>query len=77
MPTLLEQAIDELRSLPVDTRDGIAHDILAMVRSAKEWDRLFSDPRSKTVLKSLADAADEDEIFAFDPASRLAAKSAE
>ena len=77
MTTLIDQAIDELKALPADTRDAIAHDLLAMIRSEREWDRLFSDPRSKTVLESLAEEADEDEVYAFDPATRPATKAAE
>ena len=61
---------------PADTRDAIAHDLLAMIRSEREWDRLFSDPRSKEALKSLADEADQDEVYAFDPATRPATKAA-
>jgi hypothetical protein len=33
-----------------------------LTRSELEWDRLFSDPHSKTVLKNLADEADRDEV---------------
>jgi hypothetical protein len=77
MSTLLDQAIDELRALPADVQDALARDVLTLIHSEREWDRLFADPRSKDMLQRLADDADSDEVFSFDPATRPASKAAE
>jgi hypothetical protein len=73
MPTLLDQAIEELKALPPETQDAIAADVLDMIRSERKWDELFADPRSAAVLKRLADEADTDEVFDFNPATQYAA----
>jgi hypothetical protein len=81
MPTLMDQALDELRQLPVSAQDAIARDLLELIHSERKWDELFDDPRSAAVLKRLAAEADEDvrtgDDFPYDPASRPAAKAAE
>jgi hypothetical protein len=79
MPTLLDQALNELKALPDDAQAAITHDLLEMIRSERKWDQLFADPRSAVALKKLADEADEDgkqgRDFSFDPANRPTAKT--
>jgi hypothetical protein len=81
MSKVLDQALEELKALPEDAQDAIAHDLLEMIRSERKWDELFADPRSAGVLEKLADEADEEGAcgadFDFDPATRPAAKVAE
>lgn len=76
MAAILDKALEELRRLPEETQEAIAHDLLEMIRSEARWDRQFADPRSAAVLKRLAADADADEVFDFDPASRPMAKAA-
>jgi hypothetical protein len=80
MPTLLDQALDELKALPDDAQAAITHDLLAMIRSERKWDQLFADPRSAAALKLLADEADNEatlgQDFGFDPATRPGEKAA-
>ena len=81
MPTILEQALDELKAMPADAQDAIARDLLNLIRSERKWDQLFADPRSEAVLKRLASEADDEAAngldFDFDPSSRPSAKAAE
>jgi hypothetical protein len=78
MPTILDQALEELRQLPAASQEAIARDLLELIRSERKWDELFADPRSETILKRLAAEADQEalrgEDFAFDPATRPVAK---
>ena len=80
MSKVLDQALEELKALPEDAQDAIAHDLLEMIRSERKWDELFADPRSDALLKRLAAEADDEiargEVFDFDPATRTA-KAAE
>lgn len=75
MTTTMEKALEQLKSLPSDAQEAIAHDLLELIRSERKWDQLFDDSRSETVLKRLADAADADEAFDFDPATRPSIKA--
>ena len=81
MPTILEQALDELKAMPADAQDAIARDLLDLIRSERKWDQLFADPRSEAVLKRLSSEADDEAAngrdFDFDPATRPGAKAAE
>ena len=77
MPTLLEQALEEPNALPGDARDAIAHDLLAMIRSEREWDRLFADPRSVALFERMAAEAARSREFDFDLATRPGAKAAD
>ncbi|MEQ1577736.1 MAG: hypothetical protein ABL894_08785 [Hyphomicrobium sp.] len=81
MPTMLEQALEELKAMPADAQDAIARDLLDLIRSERKWDQLFADPRSEAVLKRLASEADDEAAsgrdFDFDPATRPGAKAAE
>ncbi len=74
MTTLLEKAITELKNLPEGEQDRIARELLDVLASDRRWDALFADPRSESLLKSLADEARDDiargDVFDFDPASR-------
>ena len=54
MSTLLDKAIAELKSLPEDTQEAIASDLLEMIESEKRWDKLFADPRSEKFLEKMA-----------------------
>lgn len=80
MPTILEQALDELKAMPADAQDAIARDLLDLIRSERKWDQLFADPRSDAVLKRLAGEADDEAAngrdFDFDPATRPGVKAA-
>ena len=58
MSKVLDQALEELDKLPAEAREAIAHDLLDLVRSEAKWDRLFVDPRSAGVLRTLAAEAD-------------------
>lgn len=60
MSKVLDQALEELKALPEDAQDAIAHDLLALIRSERKWDELFADPRSTGVLERLAAEADAD-----------------
>lgn len=60
MQTLLEQALEELKSLPGDTQDAIAHDLLELVRSERKWDQLFADPRSDALFDRMAQKVQAD-----------------
>lgn len=77
MTPVLDKALEELKALPLDAQEAIAHDLLQLIRSERKWDQLFADPRSDGVLKRLAAEADVDESFDFDPATRPTAKAAE
>ncbi len=44
---LLEQAIAELSSLPLEEQDRFAAEILAELASEAEWDRLFASDASQ------------------------------
>jgi hypothetical protein len=77
MTTTLDKALEELKCLPADTQEAIVYDLREMIRSEARWDRLFSDPRSAAALKQLADEAEADDVFDFDPASRPVLKAAE
>jgi hypothetical protein len=74
MSKVLNQALKELKALPEDAQVAIAHDLLEMIRSERNWDALFADPRSDGILKRLAAEADADvargAVFDFDPATR-------
>ena len=80
MPTILEQALDELKTMPADAQDAIARDLLDLIRSERKWDQLFADPRSEAVLKRLSVESDDEAAngrdFDFDPATRPAVKAA-
>lgn len=75
MSTILDKALEELKQLPPDAQEAIAHDLLEMIRSERKWDELFADPRSERLLKRLASEADADDVFEFDPATRPGAKA--
>ena len=77
MSAILDKALEELKLLPKDAQDAIAHDLLEMIRSEQKWDELFVDPRSEALLKRLASEADADGVFDFDPATRPGTKAAE
>lgn len=77
MSPTLEKVLEQLKALPSDAQEAIAHDLLELIRSERKWDQLFADPRSEEVLRRLADEADADEVFDFDPATRPSAKAAE
>ncbi len=53
MSKVLDQAIEELKALPEDAQDAIAHDLLEMIRSEHKWDELFADPRSAAALDKM------------------------
>lgn len=75
MSSTLEIAIEQLKALPHDAQEAIAHDLLEMIRSERKWDQLFADPRSAALLKRLAAEAEVDETFDHDPATMPAAKA--
>ena len=54
MPKILDQAMLELERLPEDAQEAIGHDLLEMIRSEAEWDRLFADPRSDALMDRMA-----------------------
>jgi hypothetical protein len=74
MSKVLDQALEELKALPEDAQDAIAHDLLELIRSERKWDALFADPRSEGGLQKLAAEAEADiargDVFDFDPATR-------
>ena len=54
MPTVLEQALEELKAMPAEAQDAIARDLLDIVRSERKWDQLFADPRSDALFDRMA-----------------------
>lgn len=54
MAKLIDQALDELKQLPPESQEAIAHDLLEMIRSEHKWDRLFEDPRSDALFDRMA-----------------------
>lgn len=71
MPTLLDQAIEELKALPPEAQDAIAADVLDMIRSERKWEELFADPRSDALFDKMAAKVRADiasgSVFDFDP----------
>ena len=43
MPTLVDQAWDELQRLPAAEQEAIAHELLQVTRAERRWDQLFAD----------------------------------
>ncbi len=62
MATVLEQALEELKAMPIDAQDAIARDLLDMVRSERKWDQLFADPRSDALFERMAKKVRSDVI---------------
>ncbi len=54
MSTVLEQALEELKAMPADAQEAIAHDLLELIRSERKWDELFADPRSEALFERMA-----------------------
>ncbi len=54
MPKTLDQALEELKQLPEDAQEAIAHDLLELIRSEVKWDQLFDDPRSDALMDQMA-----------------------
>jgi hypothetical protein len=54
MPTVLEQALDELKTMPADAQDAIARDLLDLIRAERKWDASFADPRSDALFDKMA-----------------------
>ena len=54
MSTVLEQALEQLKTMPAEAQEAIAHDLLDMIRSERKWDELFADPRSEALLERMA-----------------------
>lgn len=52
---LLEKAITELSSLPLEEQDRFAAEILAELASEAEWDRLFASDASQSWLAAQAE----------------------
>jgi hypothetical protein len=55
----LQQAFEKASKLSEDEQERFGQWILEEL-SEREWDRLFADPRSKQVLKRLADEAHQE-----------------
>ena len=53
MSTVLEQALEELKAMPADAQEAIAHDLLDLIRSERKWDELFADPRSEALMERM------------------------
>ena len=51
---MLEQALEELKTMPTEAQDAIAHDLLDLIRSERKRDELFADPRSETLFDQMA-----------------------
>ena len=58
MPTVLEQALEELKAMPAEAQDAITRDLLDIVRSERKWDQLFADPRSDALFDRIAKKSD-------------------
>ncbi len=54
MSTVLELALEELKAMPADAQEAIAHDLLDLIRSERKWDELFADPRSEALFERMA-----------------------
>jgi hypothetical protein len=61
MNALLDKAIAAIQKLPEAEQEAIAREVLERIEADARWDALFADPRSKALLKRLADEA-RDEI---------------
>jgi hypothetical protein len=54
LSTTLDNALAELKLLPDDVQEAIAHDLLDMIRSERKWDQLFANPRSDALFERMA-----------------------
>jgi hypothetical protein len=75
MTAILDKALEELKLLPKDAQEAIAHDLLELIRSERKWDELFADPRNEHLLKRLAAEANAGAVYDFDPATRPGAST--
>ena len=71
MPTVLEQAVEELKAMPPDAQDAIARDLLDTLRSETKWDQLFADRRSDALFDHMTQKVRSDsaagKVSAGDP----------
>jgi hypothetical protein len=72
MPTILEQALAELKTMPAEAQEAIAQDLLDLIRSERKGDDLFADPRSEALFERMADQVRSDiaagDVLPGDPA---------
>jgi hypothetical protein len=72
MPKTLDTALKELKRLPEETQEAIANELLEIVRSERQWDKLFASPSSESALRRLARKARKDiasgDVVESDPA---------
>jgi hypothetical protein len=54
MPSLIDQALEELKNMSTDARDGIARDLLDLTRAERKWEASFADPRSDAMFERMA-----------------------
>lgn len=57
MNALLDKAISAIQKLPEAEQEAIAREVLERIEADERWEKLFSDPRSETLLERLADDA--------------------
>jgi hypothetical protein len=73
MPTLIEQALEELKAMPTEAQDAIARDLLDLIRTEREWDKSFADPRSDALFDRMAQKVRADiaigRVITSDPSS--------
>jgi hypothetical protein len=73
MPTLIEQALEELKTMPTEAKDAIARDLLDLIRTERKWDKSFADPRSDALFDRMAQKVRADiaigRVMTRDPSS--------
>ena len=60
MNALIDRAILAIRELPPAEQEAIARELLDRLEADAHWGKLFTDPRSETLLDRLAEEAAED-----------------
>lgn len=74
MNALLDKAIKAVTKLSPEQQEAIARDILDRIEADAQWDAALADPRSRDLLKRLADEARDDiargDVLDGDPATR-------
>lgn len=76
MNALLNKAIAAVSRLPEDEQEAIAREVLDRIEADERWQKLFADPRSRSLLARMAAEARDDaargDVSDFDPSDNAA-----